>query len=209
MEHFDLVEKLVNTFGVSYEESRDALEKSGWDPVEAAVLLEKAKNGTAETETPKTDPGVKGSACSRGETLKKDGSRIFKSIWEFLSLNTFIVKKSTGETFRDIPLWLAILLLCSFFWAIVFILVIVFLMGYRFSFAGPHLGKKSVNDAVGRAETFGKDIVDRVKNSCTGTEDKNVDPESFVSEPAPEEVKAEPAETPSEEKTSEPTEPAE
>ena len=52
MEHFELVEKLVNTFGVNYEEAKNALEKSGWDPVEAAVILERAKNNP-EKETSK------------------------------------------------------------------------------------------------------------------------------------------------------------
>ena len=205
MEHFELVEKLVNTFGVSYEDAKTALEKSGWDPVEAAVILERGKNGTPETETPKVNTNVKGSTSCRGENLKQDGRRVFKSIWEFLSLNEFIVKKASGETFLDIPLWLAILLLCSFFWAIIFILVIVFLMGYRFSFAGPHLGKKSVNDAVNRAETIGKDFVDRVKNSCAPAEDKTVNPETFTAETVREEVKTETAETPAAEVPSEPT----
>ena len=53
MEHFEMVEKLVNTFGVNYEEAKNALEQSGWDPVEAAVILERGKNSTPETETPK------------------------------------------------------------------------------------------------------------------------------------------------------------
>ena len=52
MEQFDLVEKLVNTFGVSYEEAKNALEASGWDPVEAAVILERNKNAAPEKEAP-------------------------------------------------------------------------------------------------------------------------------------------------------------
>ena len=209
MEHFDLVEKLVNTFGVSYEDAKNALEKSGWDPVEAAVILERAKNGIPEEEAPKVNSNVKGSTASGcRDSWKQDGSKFIKSIWEFLSLNEFVVKKSSGEVFLDIPLWLTILLLCAFFWPIVIIMGVVFLMGYRFSFAGPHLGKKSVKDAVDRAESMGKDFVEKVKNSCAPAEDTPVDPQSFTAEPAPEEVKIDSAEAPADEPGT-PTDPIE
>ena len=42
--NFELVEKLVNTFGVSYEKAKEALEASNWDAVDAAIYLEKDKN---------------------------------------------------------------------------------------------------------------------------------------------------------------------
>ena len=44
MEHFELVEKLVNTFGVSFEKAKEALEASNWDAIDAAIYLEKEKN---------------------------------------------------------------------------------------------------------------------------------------------------------------------
>ena len=44
MEHFELVEKLVNTFGVSYEKAKEALEASNWDAIDAAIYLEREKS---------------------------------------------------------------------------------------------------------------------------------------------------------------------
>ena len=208
MEHFDLVEKLVNTFGVSYEEAKIALEKAGWDPVEAAVILERAKNGMPEPETPKANPNVKGSAENTNRAdWKQDGSRFFKSMWDFVSLNEFVVKKSTGEVFLNIPLWLTVLLLCAFFWPVVIILGIVFLMGYRFCFDGPQLGKKNVKDAVEHAEDLGKDFVDRVKNSVAPENDTPVDPECFSGENNGNEVKSENGEAKPEEPSSDSTDP--
>ena len=170
MEHFELVEKLVNTFGVSYEEAKIALEKSGWDPVEAAVILERAKNGMPEPEpVVKEEPArePKGSFEGYRSTVKEEGTKIFKTVWDFLNLNEIVVKKSSGEVFLNLPLWIAVLLLCAFFWPVVFILGIVFLMGYRFSFSGPNLGKKNVKGSAGTEEKAKEDFVEPVENPCT------------------------------------------
>ncbi len=185
MEHFELVEKLVSTFGVSYEEAKNALEKSGWDPVNAAVILERAKNGMPEPETEKTEPArePKGSFNSTHSTIKEEGTKLFKNIWDFISLNEFVVKKSSGEVFLNLPLWIAFLLVCAFFWPVVIILALVFLMGYRFGFTGPQMGKKSVNDTVDHVEKVSEDFVEKVKNACTQEPVRTEEPEIRVDEP--------------------------
>lgn len=204
MEHFELVEKLVNTFGVSYEKAKEALEASNWDAIDAAIYLEKekkfeqqpvnqeipeeSKQETApeepKQETPQEEAkqeaapeepqanvntGTKGSTFNSTKSVmddvKETGGKLFKTIWDFLSLNTFVVKKNTGEVFLDIPIWLMALLLCAFFWAVIMILGIVFLMGYRFSFKGPQLGKKNIKNTVNKVESVTEDFVEKVKNS--------------------------------------------
>lgn len=201
MEHFELVEKLVNTFGVSYEKAKEALEASNWDAIDAAIYLEKEKNGTPKAEpevkdepvqqepapeTVKEEPAKeepvqeeaqakvntepKGSAYSSrpaGPDWRKECSKFFKTIWDFLSLNSFVVKKNSGEVFLDIPIWLMTLLLCAFFWAVIFVLGIVFIMGYRFSFSGPQLGKKNIKNTVNKVESVTEDIVEKVKSTVS------------------------------------------
>ena len=55
--NFELVEKLVNTFGVSYEKAKEALEASNWDAVDVAIYLEKDKYaGTQEQEQVNHNP---------------------------------------------------------------------------------------------------------------------------------------------------------
>ena len=205
MEHFELVEKLVNTFGVNYEEAKNALEQSGWDPVEAAVILERGKNSTPETETPKVKNAARESFESCQNTVKEEGSKLFKTVWDFLSLNEFVVKKSSGEVFLNLPLWISILLLCAFFWPVVLILGVVFIMGYRFSFTGPQMGKKTVKNAMDHAEKVGEDIIEKVKNACPAEPVSTENTEIPVPEtPAEPEVKTEePSETSD---SSEPTE---
>lgn len=198
MEHFELVEKLVNTFGVSYEEAKNALEQSGWDPVEAAVILEKSKKGASEPETARVKNAARESFENCQNTVKEEGSKLFKTVWDFLSLNEFVVKKSSGEVFLNLPLWISILLLCAFFWPVVLILGIVFIMGYRFSFTGPQMGKREVKNTMDRVEKAGEDIIEKVKNACP-SEPINTETTEI---PVPE-TPAEPVE-----KTEEPSEPS-
>ena len=236
MEHFELVEKLVNTFGVSYEKAKEALESSNWDAIDAAIYLEKEKNSEPQPvkqeipeepkqeepvqeepkqEEPKQEEpkesnepsgvntGTKGSTFNRNtksvmDDLREEGGKFFKTIWDFLSLNSFVVKKASGEVFLDIPIWLMALLLCAFFWAVILILGIVFLMGYRFSFNGPQLGKKNIKNTVNHVETVTEDFVEKVKNSVAPdtvepVEEEKHEPEIII-EPNPE-TKEEQAET--------------
>ena len=187
--NFELVEKLVNTFGVSYEKAKEALEASNWDAVDAAIYLEKDKNAASEEqEQENVNRNPKGSFNIPVDEMKEAGSNFFKTCWDFLSLNTFVVKKSSGEVFLDIPIWLAALLLCAFFWPVVLILALVFIMGYRFSFSGPQLGKKHVKNTMNQVENAAEEFVEKVKNAVGPDECEKVeDQPEIVVEPSDDE----------------------
>ena len=192
--NFELVEKLVNTFGVSYEKAKEALEASNWDAVDAAIYLEKEKNAASqEQEQENVNRNPKGSFNIPVDEMKEAGSNFFKTCWDFLSLNTFVVKKSSGEVFLDIPIWLAALLLCAFFWPVVLILALVFVMGYRFSFSGPQLGKKHVKNTMNQVENAAEEFVEKVKNAVGPDECEKVEeqPEIVVESSDDEENKTE------------------
>ena len=185
MDQFELVEKLVNTFGVNYEKAKEALEASNWDAVDAAIYLEKEKNGEThgtdqeqESAQPDVNADVKGFTAKTNPKIewKEESEKLFKKVWDFLSLNKFIVKKNSGEVFLELPIWLAATLMCAFFWAFIVILVIVFIMGYRFSFEGPQLGKKNVQKAVDQVESITEDFVEKVKNTIGPDEVEQVNP---------------------------------
>ena len=192
--NFELVEKLVNTFGVSYEKAKEALEASNWDAVDAAIYLEKDKDAASqEQEQENVNRNPKGSFNIPVDEMKEAGSNFFKTCWDFLSLNTFVVKKSSGEVFLDIPIWLAALLLCAFFWPVVMILALVFIMGYRFSFSGPQLGKKHVKNTMNQVENAAEEFVEKVKNAVGPDECEKVEdqPEIVVESSDDEENKTE------------------
>ena len=87
MEHFDLVDKLVKTFGVSYEEAKKALEAANWDAVEAAILIEKEQQ-SAETEAA-AEPAFNADSIkdqwNKGvKTARKGTAAFFKKAADFI-----------------------------------------------------------------------------------------------------------------------------
>ena len=187
MDRFELVEKLVKSTGVSYEDAKTALESSGWDLLDAAVWLE--KNGRIEVKTSHftTDPEqqqqqeqaaeqqrqqqqtrsetVHGYASSQYNT-RRDGflHNIITKIKGILIDNELVICKQSGEIFLELPIWLSVLLLVVAFWPTIGVLVMVFILGFRFRFHGPDLGGELLNGILNKAENSASRFVDKVKN---------------------------------------------
>lgn len=173
MEQFDLVEKIVNSFGVSYEKAREVLEANNWDAVEAAIQLEKEQKGEYSSEGAAPEAEQRG---TKGSAQKCETPSFIKTGWDFITKNSFMMKKADGEVFMDLPLGLAVLLACVFPWIMVALLVVLFLMGYRFSLKGPQFKdktmKSSVYDAADKVEKVVVDTTEKIKNSCAPEEPK-------------------------------------
>jgi len=181
MDRFELVEKLVKSTGVSFEEAKIALESSNWDILDAAVWLE--RNGKTETRTGhfSTDPeqqaqqqtaeqqnrqqyeNPRGSAASQGRNRSVLHS-IITRIKGILAYNELVICKQNGEIFLELPIWLFVVLLIVAFWPTVIVLVLVFILGFRFRLHGPDLGNDMINNVLNRAENAASGFVDRVKN---------------------------------------------
>ncbi len=94
MEHFESVEKLVKTFGISYEHAKEVLEQSNWDAVEAAILIEK-ENKAAEQNSP-TEPVM--TADSLKEQLDKSVKNVRKGTAAFFKKAADFIDETDGET---------------------------------------------------------------------------------------------------------------
>ena len=186
MDRFELVEKLVNSTGVGYEEAKKALESSGWDLLDAAVWLE--KNGKIENKTNhfSTNPEQQQQQQKQQEEEQRkeeqrkadntrnstgrpsSGSRILQTILtkarQIIMDNELVICKNSGEIFLEIPIWLAIILLVVAFWPSVIVLVLVFILGFRFRLHGPDLGSEKVNNILKQLESTAGDFIDRMKN---------------------------------------------
>ena len=191
MDRFELVEKLVKSTGVSFEDAKIALESSGWDLLDAAVWLE--RNGKVESRSGHftTDPeqqqqqarseeqqqrqqrtdAPRGSARSAGETgtTGKILHGIFSKIKGILTDNELVICKQSGEIFLELPIWLSVLLLIVAFWPAVGLLILVFILGFRFRLHGPDLGGDMINGILNKAENSASDFVSRVKNSYSSS----------------------------------------
>ena len=186
MDRFELVEKLVKSTGVSYADAKTALEASGWDVLDAAVWLEKHGKVEGKTSHFTTNPEQQEEQRRqqeeerRREERRKESARnaasaqnnngrsmihtILRKAKQIIMDNELVICKRSGEVFLEIPIWLFIILLIVAFWPTVIVLVLVFIIGFRFRLHGPDLGSQRVNDILNRAENAAGDFIDRVKN---------------------------------------------
>ena len=185
MDRFELVEKLVKSTGVGYEDAKAALEACGWDLLDAAVWLE--KNGKIENKsnhfTTNPEQQQEQQKQQEKERMKEErrktsagtsagssssGNRIFHTILtkarQIIMDNELVICKNNGEIFLEIPIWLAVVLLVVAFWPFLIVLVLVFILGFRFRLHGPDLGSEKVNRILSRAENAAGDFIDRMKN---------------------------------------------
>lgn len=190
MDRFELVEKLVKSTGVSYADAKSALEATGWDLLDAAVWLE--KNGKVEGKTSHftTNPEQKEEQRRQQEEERRrtaarnaasQDSRsgvihtVLRKAKQIIMDNELVVCKRSGEVFLEVPIWLFIILLIVAFWPTVIVLLLMFIIGFRFRLHGPDLGSDSVNSILNRAENAAGDFIDRMKNTNNNTKHKAYD----------------------------------
>jgi hypothetical protein len=187
---------LVKSTGVSYEDAKIALESSGWDLLDAAVWLEKNGRTEARSNSFSTDPeqqeqaqrqqqqrneAPRGSAETGHRVSGNLISSLISKIRSILVSNELVVCKQSGEIFLEIPVWLAVILLAVAFWPTLIVLVLVFILGFRFRFHGPDLGGETLNRVLNQAENSAAGFVDRIKNqryynnTRTSNPDRNED----------------------------------
>ncbi len=185
--NIEMVEKLVQKTGVSYTEAKAVLEESGWDVLEALILLESqgktVGNGTAEYSTKKDGGETKEKSekdekkkekCKAGENFKESG----KSFWDFIRSVFDKGNSNNIEAFKDgekkigMPVTVFVLLLIIGFWIIVPLMIAGLFFGFRYSFSGDDLGKESVNRAMGQATDFADNIKNEIKSEMTNSENQ-------------------------------------
>ena len=174
MTNFEMVEKLREKANVSYEQAKEALEKSNWDILDAMILLEREGNVSgAASATYSTNGGAGESAESKKSTRPGFGevlTRILKWIGSVLKIgneNEIVIEKG-DEHLAAVPVTIFVLLLIVGFWIIVPLLILGLFFGYKYSVRGPQLGKESVNDAINKASK----VVEDIKEEFKGEKDK-------------------------------------
>lgn len=92
-ERLEKMDLLRARFHVTYAQAREALEATGWDPVEAAVRLEGARTAT-------------GSGSGVYEELKVTGKDLVETVKRLLhegNINRIIVKDGKGTELLNLP----------------------------------------------------------------------------------------------------------
>lgn len=98
------------------------------------------------------------------ESGKLDGFwRWCKKILKKSVDNKFIVNRH-GEQVMEIPVLLLVVLLLASVWTILIIMAVGLFFGFGYSFAGPDLGRKDINDAMAKANNVADDIKNGFQN---------------------------------------------
>ncbi len=177
MDRFELVEKLVKSTGVGYEDAKAALEASNWDLLEAAVWLEKnnkaearsARYGSTSEEQPAAETpqesGTRGSASGNPNSFAASVNTFFGKVKNILLDNNFVLCRKNGEVIVELPVWIIILVIIIW-WPILLVILAALVIGFRFKLNGPDLGSKTVNRVINAAENAVDSAFRRVKNAA-------------------------------------------
>lgn len=178
MDNLEKIEKLRKKADISYQEAKEVLEKCQWDLLDAVIELENRGKLKGEPphkeeshnthEAPKSPKQVAESYHSyeqsnQGEHKDKG---LLKTLWDGIIFllkkggeNKLIVSKES-KILMEIPVLLLIVLLLFSCFIVLAVMVIGLFFGLRYSFSGPELGKKAVNNFMDKAGYAADDIKD-------------------------------------------------
>lgn len=150
MDKFEMLEKVVSTTGVSYENAKDALDRSDWDVLEAVILLEKEgrieKKGAAYNP-----PAPEKRSKVRGESRKRDGNDMSESgrtLMSFVFRSRLVFTNKTGDDSFGVRLWILFILLVCAFWIVAVVIVVVLIAGYKVTLDCPGLNNARLNQTL-------------------------------------------------------------
>ena len=174
MTNLEMVELLREKAGITYEEAKEVLEQSNWDPLEAVLLLEKQG---------RTPPGGDGYSTKdmheEPRQQERSGhlgakkaahrlSRIIRRLVRAGNANHFIITRRDQELL-SLPVTACAVILLFTFWFSLIALAVGLFCGLRYSFRGPNLGKQVINDAMERAA----DMAESVREDWMGDTDED------------------------------------
>ena len=158
MTNFEMVEVLREKASVSYEEAKAALEKSGWDLLDAMLLLEQegkvppqscSYSTREETRAQDEQPaGHRGPEGLRG-VIRYLGKMLRKLI--VIGNNNSLVISRRDEEIFSLPITVCVLLLICSISTVLVVMAVSLFFGVRYSFRGPNLGNDTLNGAMDKA----------------------------------------------------------
>ncbi|WP_026882662.1 DUF4342 domain-containing protein [Clostridium akagii] len=138
----ELIDELKRRANVSYEEARDALEKTNGDMVEALIYLEKQNKVNQEKES---------NFFTIVKKIIKKGNR-----------TKFIVRKAE-TTILSLPVTAVVIITVVAPYVTVIGLIVALLTGYKIKFQGKNGEEMKVNETIDKVTN----IVDKAKESFT------------------------------------------
>ena len=174
MEHLEMVEKLREKTGVTYDEAKAALEAANWDLLDALIELERlgkiqeSRTATyttrdAEPEPqPVPQPVPERERMTFGELFRKFISWVGK--WVQKGNQNFLRVEHKGRDLMNLSVTALVVLLIVAFWLVAILLIVGLFCGCRHSFWGPHLGRDDVNQAMNKAHDMAEELKQDFQN---------------------------------------------
>ncbi|EJT6501566.1 ubiquitin [Clostridium perfringens] len=179
MEKLKLVDKLKNKANISYEEAKDALEKSNWDMLEAMLYLE------AQGKVQKPSLSIfytnesKESYNENGEevNLKEDTNEnnfenkngfegVFEAICKAIDTcnNIFIEIIRNSRVILKIPFTVLIVLLFFAFWIVIPLMIIGLFFNMEFLVSSKKIDVDKINKVFKETSKVVKDVKGKFTN---------------------------------------------
>ncbi len=158
MEMFEKVDALRERANVSYEEAKNALDRTGGDVLEAMILLEregKTRNSGAE--------GFSSSCTDNAAGNKNDGKTFgdkLKALFHKSTVNYVVIDRKDERILR-IPVLAMVLAFCIALPAAVIAIVVSLFLDCRYSFEGQD-EMKAANDVCAKASDIAGQVKEKV-----------------------------------------------
>lgn len=173
MDELEKVERLRQKADVSYEEAKEALEKCGWDLLDAMVELEKQgkvkKPGQSSYTTHYEEPETIREAAQ----AKKSGCTFTGMLNRFFDWCSRVIKKGNSMLFHveregkkiiSMPVTVFVILMLFGFWFFLVLMVVGLFLGCRYSFEGLKRVDLDVNKAMDSAAQTAEKIKEEFTN---------------------------------------------
>ena len=156
MEHIEMVEKLRERADVSYEEAKAALEDNNWDLLDAMVQLEREGKMHYEYSSEYTTKEEAEAKQEKREEKKEKSKSAINSFFEEikrlikLANDRNLVISKDNKQITSIPISIVILILiltAPAFGAIVFVAIVAYFFGVRYSISKGQDYVKHAEDA--------------------------------------------------------------
>ena len=158
MEMFEKVDALRERANVSYEEAKNALDRTNGDVLEAMILLEregKTRNSGADS--------VNNCCADKASDDKNDGKTVgdkLKSLFHKSTVNYVVIDRKDERILR-IPVLAMVLAFCIALPAAVIAIVVSLFLDCRYSFEGQD-DMKAANDVCAKASDIAGQVKEKV-----------------------------------------------
>ncbi|EPB8145388.1 ubiquitin [Clostridium perfringens] len=179
MEKLKLVDKLKNKANISYEEAKDALEKSNWDMLEAMLYLEahgKVKKPSISifyTNESKESYNENGEVVNLKEDTNEnnfENKNSFEGVFEAICKaidtcnNIFIEIIRNSRVILKIPFTVLIVLLFFAFWIVIPLMIIGLFFNMEFLVSSKKIDVDKINKVFKETSKVVKDVKGKFTN---------------------------------------------